>query len=142
MIDLRPMLVDAIASARAAAGGECAQIVAPQATATVLADREMLRDVLLNLLLNACQSGSQAPIEIRLSPQPGLCAIEIADRGTGLGGRDPEQLFEAFHTTKKSGTGLGLAIVRRLVSLQGGSVSLHARDGGGAIARVTIPTAP
>ena len=58
---------------------------------------------------------------------------------SGFGGRDPERLFEAFHTTKKSGTGLGLAIVRRLVSLQGGTVALFAREGGGAIARIVLP---
>jgi signal transduction histidine kinase len=63
------------------------------------------------------------------------------DRGVGLGNTDPEQLFEAFHTTKKSGTGLGLAIVRRLISLQGGTITLLPRDGGGAIARVTVPAA-
>ena len=105
------------------------------------ADREMLRDVLLNLLLNACQAGSTAPIEVHVSEHAGACTVEIADRGTGFGGQDPERLFEAFHTTKKSGTGLGLAIVRRLVSLQGGTVALFPRDGGGAVARITLPSA-
>ena len=65
--------------------------------------------------------------------------IEIADRGSGFGGQDPERLFEAFHTTKKSGTGLGLAIVRRLLMLQGGTVTLVAREGGGATAKITLP---
>ena len=101
----------------------------------------MLRDVLLNLLLNACQAGSTAPIEVHVSEDAGVCTVEIADRGGGFDGRDPEPLFEAFHTTKKSGTGLGLAIVRRMVSLQGGTVALCPRDGGGAVARVTLPSA-
>jgi two-component system sensor histidine kinase HydH len=101
----------------------------------------MVRDVLLNLLLNACQSGSTAAVDIHLSEEAGVCTVEIADRGTGFGGQNPERLFEAFHTTKKSGTGLGLAIVRRLVMLQGGSVTLLPRDGGGAVARVTLPAA-
>ena len=48
---------------------------------------------------------------------------------------EPELLFQAFHTTKTSGTGLGLAIVRRRLSLQGGTVLLKPRDGGGAVAR-------
>jgi PAS domain S-box-containing protein len=140
-IDLRPVLIDASASARAAAGTGL-DIVLPAATATLRADREMLRDVLLNLLMNACQSGTTAPIEVTLSQLDSHCAIEIADRGTGFGGQDPEGLFEAFRTTKKSGTGLGLAIVRRLVSLQGGAVTLAPRDGGGAVARVEFPLAP
>jgi PAS domain S-box-containing protein len=140
-IDIRPLVIDAIASARAAAGSDCPDMLPPPQTALVLADREMLRAVLLNLLLNACQSGSSAPIEILVTENGAACHIEISDRGAGFAGVDPEQLFQAFHTTKKSGTGLGLAIVRRLISLQGGSVALQPRDGGGASARLTIPLA-
>jgi signal transduction histidine kinase len=136
-IDVRPVLIDAAASAEAATNGACPAIHVPDASALVRADREMLRAVLLNLLLNACQSGSTDPIDVVIT-----VASDIADRGTGFGTADPEQLFEAFHTTKKSGTGLGLAIVRRLVSLQGGSVALMAREGGGAIARLRLPVAP
>jgi signal transduction histidine kinase len=101
----------------------------------------MLRAVLLNLLMNACQSGSATPIEVQVSELDDRCCIDVLDRGTGFGDTDPERLFQAFHTTKKSGTGLGLAIVRRLVSLQGGTVALLPRDGGGAVARVTLPAA-
>jgi two-component system CheB/CheR fusion protein len=140
-IDLRAVLADAIGSTLASAGAGCPEIVAPAGTAYVHADREMLRDVLLNLLLNACQSGSTTAVEVHLSEDAGLCTVEIADRGTGFGEQDPERLFEAFHTTKKSGTGLGLAIVRRLVSLQGGTVTLLPRAGGGAVARVALPGA-
>jgi two-component system CheB/CheR fusion protein len=137
--DLGPVLRDAAASAEAAAGAGNPGIRVPDIVAEVRGDREMLREMLLNVLLNACQAGSSAPIEIVVSEDGGLCRIDIADRGVGLGGIDPEILFEAFHTTKKSGTGLGLAIVRRLLSLQGGTVTLMPREGGGAIARVTLP---
>jgi two-component system CheB/CheR fusion protein len=137
-VEVRPALVDAVLSARA--GGSAPEIRLPERSAIVRADREMLRGVLLNLLLNACQSGSLAPIEIDVSDDGAQCRIDIADRGAGFGDTDPERLFEAFHTTKKSGTGLGLAIVRRLVLLQDGSVSLMRREGGGAIARLTLPT--
>ena len=141
-VDVRPVIIDAMASAEAAMDGQCAGIQVPEATAVVRADREMLRAVLLNLLLNACQSGSSTPIEVRVGGTGSACAIDIADRGTGFGDTDPEQLFQAFHTTKKSGTGLGLAIVRRLVSLQGGTIVLVPREGGGAVARLTLPCAP
>jgi two-component system CheB/CheR fusion protein len=139
VVELKSVLLDAANSARAAAGPSCPEIQLPVAAPDVTGDREMIRDVMLNLLLNACQSGSTSPIEVAVSAATGLATIEIADRGAGFGGRDPEQLFEAFHTTKKSGTGLGLAIVRRLVSLQGGEIRLLPRDGGGVIARVTLP---
>jgi signal transduction histidine kinase len=107
----------------------------------VPADREMLRAVLLNLLMNACQAGGTGSIEIRIDRQAGMCRIDVADRGAGFGDIDPEGLFQAFHTTKKSGTGLGLAIVRRLITLQSGTVTLMPRPGGGAIARITLPLA-
>lgn len=138
-IDLRAVLHDAIASARASAGSSCPEVLAPAGSVTIRADREMLRDALLNLVLNACQSSSTSPIEVSVTKDGGNCRIDIADRGVGFGAVDPERLFEAFHTTKKSGTGLGLAIVRRLVTLQGGSIELVSREGGGAIARVTLP---
>lgn len=138
-VDVRSVVIDAMASAEAMA---CSPgIAVPETSAVALADREMLRAVLLNLLMNACQSGSSAPIEVQVSRQKDTCQIDVLDRGAGLGDGDPERLFQAFHTTKKSGTGLGLAIVRRLVSLQDGAVVLLPREGGGAIARVTLPAA-
>ena len=124
-VELGPAILDASASAEAAADGACAGIDVPATVAIVRADREMLRSVLLNLLLNACQSGSRDRIEVEVLSFGDTCQIDIADRGTGLGDVDPELLFQAFHTTKTSGTGLGLAIVRRLLSLQGGTVAVE-----------------
>ena len=139
--DVRSVVIDAIASAEAATRGSCPGISMPTTTAQVQADREMLRAVLLNLLMNACQSGSTASVEVEVVTEGAICRIDVLDRGAGFGNVDPEQLFQEFHTTKKSGTGLGLAIVRRLISLQSGSVALLPREGGGAIARITLPSA-
>jgi PAS domain S-box-containing protein len=139
-VDLDGVLRDAAASAEAAAGAAGPVVRVPDTKIVVRADGEMLREIFLNLLLNACQSGSSEAIEVRVSEAGGTCEIDVLDRGVGLGDSDPERLFEAFHTTKKSGTGLGLAIVRRLLSLQDGTITLLARDGGGAIARVTVPS--
>jgi two-component system CheB/CheR fusion protein len=139
-VEIRPVIVDVAASA-SAGDAACPDIRIPDTSAVVRADREMLRAVLLNLMMNACQSGSSHPIDVEVCEEAGRWRIDIADRGAGLGEGDPERLFEAFHTTKKSGTGLGLAIVRRLLSLQNGTVALLPREGGGAIARVTLPAA-
>ena len=140
-VDVRSVIIDASASAEASPDNPCPGIRVPETSTVVRADREMLRAVLLNLLLNGCQSGSTEPIEVRVSEAAGICEIDVSDRGAGFGDTEPERLFEAFHTTKKSGTGLGLAIVRRLMSLQGGTIALLPRDGGGAIARLVLPTA-
>jgi PAS domain S-box-containing protein len=140
-VDVRAVTIDAMASAEAAVMACGPGIQIPKTTAIAQADREMLRAVLLNLLMNACQSDSTAPVDIEIATENGTCRIDVRDRGTGFGDIDPEQLFETFHTTKKSGTGLGLAIVRRLITLQNGTVALLPRNGGGAIARVTLPAA-
>jgi PAS domain S-box-containing protein len=138
-VDIRPVLADAIANALAACGDSSTTIQAPQRSALVRADREMLHAMLLNVLLNACQSGTRDPVEVEVFVGDGACRIEIADRGMGISPDDTERVFEAFHTTKKSGTGLGLAIVRRLATLQGGTIQLQPRDGGGVVARITLP---
>lgn len=139
-VDVRSVILDAIASARAAV--EAPRIAAPDATARVLADREMLRAVLLNLLLNACQSGTTEPVDVGVDVHERTCRISIADRGTGITVDQGERLFEPFYTTKKAGTGLGLAIVRRFMQLQNGAVTLRPRDGQGTIATVELPVAP
>ena len=138
VVDVRSVITDACAEASANASNA---IRIPATGALVRADREMLRATILNLLMNACQSGSSEPVEVQVRQEEAWCRIDIADRGAGLGDTDPEQLFQAFHTTKTSGTGLGLAITRRLVTLQGGTVRLMPREGGGAIACVMLPWA-
>lgn len=140
-VDVRLVALDAIQSARAAAGKECADIIPPAATAMIDADREMLRDVLLNLILNACQAGGTEPVHVSIVAEGRMCRIEIADRGVGISDEQRAKIFEAFYTTKKSGTGLGLAIVRRLVTLQDGNVELLPRQAGGTIARIEMPVA-
>ena len=138
VLEVRSVIANA--SAEASANG-ASLIRLPDTDSFVRGDREMLRAIILNLLMNACQSGSAEPVEVLVRQEEEWCRIDIADRGAGFGDTDPEQLFQAFHTTKTSGTGLGLAITRRLVTLQGGTVALMAREGGGAVARVRLPCA-
>jgi len=140
-VDARAVILDAIESARAAAPADTPGIVGPVATATIRADREMLRAVLLNLLLNACQAGSREPVELTLDVDGQRCLITILDRGVGIPAGESERVFEPFFTTKKGGTGLGLAIVRRLVHLQNGTILLRSRPGGGTVAELSFAVA-
>jgi PAS domain S-box-containing protein len=139
-VDARSVILDAIASARAAV--ETCRIESPDTSAMVLADREMLRAVLLNLMLNACQSGTTESVEVGIDAHDGTCRISIADRGIGVPADQAESLFEPFYTTKKTGTGLGLPIVRRFMHLQNGRVTLHPREGRGTVATLELPVAP
>ena len=143
-VDIVPILHEVVGSATAAVRGVSAPIVSGDA-ARVTADPEMLRELLLNLVINACQASrrdASEPVRIEIAAGQDVCRIEVLDRGPGIDPAIRDRIFEPFFTTKHGGTGLGLAIVKRLVDLQGGTVTLSDRAGGGVCARVTLPVPP
>jgi two-component system osmolarity sensor histidine kinase EnvZ len=102
-----------------------------------------LRRVLSNLLDNAWRHGQGSPVEVRLDCAPTQAVVRILDRGPGIAEDERERVFEPFQRARQArapGSGLGLAIVRQLAQANGWTVSLHARDGGGAEARFAMPT--
>jgi PAS domain S-box-containing protein len=138
-VTVMPIVTDVVASARAAVP-RTADIAIAGSGGVVVADPEMLRELLLNLVLNACQvSPSDAPIEVTTAEEGGACRLTILDRGPGIPEEIRDRVFEPFFTTRHGGTGLGLAIVKRLVELQNGTVALADRPGGGAVCTVTLP---
>jgi PAS domain S-box-containing protein len=140
-VTVRSVVRDAVASAVAAVPGIPAPIVTGDDVVAV-ADPEMLRELLLNLVMNACQAAranAAEPVEVRMTAIAKACRIEVLDRGPGIDPAIRERIFEPFFTTKHGGTGLGLAIVKRLADLQGGAVTLEDRSGGGARASVSLP---
>jgi PAS domain S-box-containing protein len=107
----------------------------------VLADRVQLQQVFMNLMLNAIEAmkdGGDLRISSRLTPDSQL-VISISDTGVGLPGKDVEQVFDAFHTTKPHGTGMGLAITRSIVEAHGGRVWATANPEVGATFHFTLP---
>jgi two-component system CheB/CheR fusion protein len=134
-----PLLDDVRAAALAAVPGTTLAVTGD--SCVVVADPEMLRAVLLNLVLNACYVAGTRPIEIQTVHGDGHCDMSILDRGPGLPAEVREHLFKPFITTRAGGTGLGLAIANRLTQLQGGSLTLEDREGGGTVARVRLPLA-
>ncbi len=108
----------------------------------VLADADALRQVFINLLLNALEaSPAGAEVSCRTVVREGRVIAEIQDHGKGLPvDVDRERLFEPFVTTKTKGSGLGLAVTRKIVEDLGGAVALEPAPGGrGAVARVILP---
>jgi two-component system CheB/CheR fusion protein len=138
-VDTGALLTDIMGSAAATVPG--ATMTVTGEPCVIVADPEMIRAVLLNLVLNACYVAGAAPIELRSTPTAGWCDIAVLDRGPGLPPSVREHLFEPFITTRTGGTGLGLAIAHRLTELQGGSLTLDDRDGGGTVANVRLPAA-
>jgi PAS domain S-box-containing protein len=140
-VTLQPILRDAIGSA-AAANPDLPPPALSGPDPTVVADPEMLRELLLNLVMNACQASRAAtsePVCVQVAVVDGGCRIDVLDRGAGIDPALLHRIFEPFFTTRHGGTGLGLAIVKRLADLQGADVSLGEREGGGARACLTLP---
>jgi PAS domain S-box-containing protein len=105
-------------------------------------DPELLREVFLNLLLNAGEAmEGRGTVHVTINGGP-VAAVRIRDEGPGLAHESRERIFEPFFTTKRSGTGLGLAIVRRLLELQNGDVMVESSSREGTTLLVTLPAEP
>ena len=112
----------------------------------VSGDSELLKQMFLNLILNAVQSmpsGGKLMIStdrIGCPPNgPDLAEIKFMDTGTGISKADIPRIFDPFFTTKKRGTGLGLAIVHNIIKLHGGSIDIRNSKKEGAVCIVTLP---
>jgi PAS domain S-box-containing protein len=111
----------------------------------VLADPVQLQQVLLNLIVNACEAMAGSPpsqrrlsIATRSVDEGRALECSVADRGCGIPPGDNERIFQPFVTTKKQGLGLGLAICRSIIEAHGGRLwAENTPDGGGAIVRFT-----
>ncbi len=102
-----------------------------------------IQDALLNVLINAAQSGQTAgDIELRLRRRDDRIEIRVADRGRGISPTHLPRLFDAFYTTRDDGNGLGLAIVQRVVAAHRGRVTIDNRDGGGVLVTIVLPIQP
>ncbi len=104
-------------------------------------DPSRLRQVLLNLLINARQAIGEAGGRIALMSrrEDGQAVLEVVDDGPGM---DPETLagcFEVYFSRKKGGSGLGLPTVRRIVEAHGGTIELESSPGHGTLARIRLP---
>jgi len=107
----------------------------------VFADPEHLVQILTNLVDNALAfSPPGKTVEVTSNVRGGTVEIVVADRGPGPGA-SPEELFEPYTTTRADGTGLGLPIARNLAEVNGGSLVLRQRAGGGCDAVLTLPWA-
>jgi PAS domain S-box-containing protein len=112
----------------------------------IVANREQVQQILVNLLLNAEQavrpSGEAARVSVRTGHVNGSAFVEIADNGPGVSAEMSGRVFEPFFTTKPvgEGTGLGLSVSLGIAKAHGGSLALVPASKG-ACFRLTLPAA-
>jgi signal transduction histidine kinase len=112
----------------------------PQTPVSAVADRDMLRQVVLNLLGNAYQAMPDGGnVTVSVNADEGRAVIAVTDTGTGMSDAVKSRLFEPFFTTKARGVGLGLAVTKRIVDAHDGDISVRSSEGHGTTFTVAVP---
>ncbi|HUI69197.1 MAG TPA: cache domain-containing protein [Spirochaetia bacterium] len=109
----------------------------------VMADRDQMRQVVLNIVLNAAEAmpkGGSIRIFSHNDQATRQIEVTIADSGPGIPDEIKGKLFEPFFTTKKSGTGLGLAIAYGIMERHKGTIKVESQRGKGTTISLHIPT--
>jgi signal transduction histidine kinase len=150
-IELQALVDEIAATARVLARRGRNRIdVANDATdQTILSDRRIVRQVLLNLIGNACKFTTDGRVSLRVcqSADPDTIAFVVADTGIGIPADALVKIFDEFYqadgstTRRVGGTGLGLAIARRLAGIVGGTLTVESTVGEGSTFRLDLPTA-
>lgn len=104
----------------------------------IIADEQMLRQALFNLVINAVQAlGPNEQIDIASGrSEAGLIFLEIRDTGPGVSEADRQEIFKPYFTRRSEGTGLGLAVVHQIVLAHGWDIECVANEPRGAIFRI------
>jgi two-component system OmpR family sensor kinase len=145
-VELREVVSDAV---------ETAKTLEPDRTihcrldeATVLGDRDRLRQVVDNLLANVrAHADPEASVDVTLERANGVVRLSVADHGPGMSAEQAEHVFERFYRADPSrartagGAGLGLSIVAAVTEAHGGHASASSAGGGGATFTVELPLA-
>jgi signal transduction histidine kinase len=111
----------------------------------IQADRDQLKEVLVNLIVNACESIVQGG-SVNIKEEEGVSeelgpvvVIKVTDNGPGIPESIQNKLFQPFFSTKEEGTGLGLSIATRIVEEHGGWLDLKSVEGEGSTFIITLP---
>ncbi|MCC3160013.1 HAMP domain-containing histidine kinase [Hymenobacter sp. 15J16-1T3B] len=122
--------------------GIALDLVLPDPQLRLQADRVLLEQVLINLVLNAVDAlaGRPAP-RITLTAtaaDAGRAVLSVADNGAGMDEETQEQVFVPFFTTKKNGSGIGLSLCKQIMLLHKGGIQLRSTPGVGSVFTLTL----
>jgi len=120
---------------------EVAQLL-PIGIPEVFVDRDLLKQAVLNLVLNAVDAmpaGGQ--LQLTLSRRGEMAEITVGDTGKGIPPEHRQKVFQLFFTTRPGGSGIGLASTFRIVQLHNGSINFTSEVGRGTTFRIELPLA-
>jgi len=105
-------------------------------------DKEQIKQVILNLLMNAIQSmpeGGELSISGRFSKDGYWVELTVEDSGVGIPPEDVDKLFDPFFSTKEGGIGLGLSIAHRIIDQHQGKIEVESNPGSGTRFTLSLP---
>lgn len=106
----------------------------------VAIDHALMRQVLMNLALNAEQAMPEGGLlELQTRAADGQVLLELIDSGNGMDERTMSKIFQTFFSTTKGGSGLGLPTVRKIVEAHHGTISCQSEPGQGTRFAITLP---
>ena len=122
------------------------EVIIPDDTPKIRTDPESLKQVLINLLINAAQAADKEDSWVRLGvlhrgAPDNIVIIEVSDNGCGMNKETTKRIFDPFFTTKPvgDGTGLGLSVCHRLMEQLGGHIEVESKPGKGSTFRAILP---
>jgi PAS domain S-box-containing protein len=108
----------------------------------VWADRDLLKQAVLNLVLNAAEAmTSGGELRVELGRRGEMAEISVSDTGNGIPAENQQKIFQLFFTTRPGGSGIGLATTFRIVQLHNGSIDFQSEAGRGTTFRIELPLA-
>jgi PAS domain S-box-containing protein len=106
----------------------------------VFVDQEQIRQVFLNILLNAFAAiGKEGKITIGFHREHERCGVFFSDNGVGIEADDLERIFQPFYSKNPEGSGLGLSVAHRIIEQHGGEINVQSTQGKGSTFTVWIP---
>lgn len=116
------------------------RIEMPEGLPVLSCDAAKIKQVLLNLAINAIEASTdENMVRIQLRQEKDFIISEIADHGPGFPEKDFGEIFSPFYSTKKEGTGLGLAISKKIVEAHGGEIRIQNNQPRGCIVQCRLP---